>query len=76
MEIYPNSIYEHYKGQRYRVITIATYSEDISEKFVIYEALYPNKVSQIWARPLSMFLETIESEGKSVPRFKFVERVA
>ena len=46
MKIFPNSIYEHYKGHHYRVIAIATYSEDINEQFVIYEALYPNAVSQ------------------------------
>ena len=69
MHILPNSIYEHYKGKRYKVIAVATFSEDINEQFVVYEALYPNKVSQIWARPLTMFLETIEIDGKQVPRF-------
>lgn len=76
MQIFPNSIYEHYKGHHYRVITIATFSEDIDQQFVIYEALYPNPVSQIWARPISQFLESIEVNGKVLPRFKYIERVA
>lgn len=76
MQIYPNSIYEHYKGQRYRVITVATYSEDIEKQFVIYEALYPNAVSQIWARPIEQFLESIQLNGKMQPRFKYIERLA
>lgn len=74
MEIYPNSIYEHYKGERYRVIAVATFSEDITQRLVIYEALYSNKVSQVWARPEAMFLEMIELQGKATPRFKLVER--
>lgn len=74
MEIYPNSIYEHYKGERYRVIAVATFSEDITQRLVIYEALYNNKVSQVWARPEAMFLEMIELQGKAIPRFKLVER--
>ncbi|MGE0009666.1 MAG: DUF1653 domain-containing protein [Candidatus Babeliales bacterium] len=75
MQILPNSIYEHYKGQQYRVIAVATYSEDINQQFVIYEALYCNKVSQIWARPLAMFLEDIEIDGKVIPRFRHIERL-
>ncbi len=74
MKIFPNSIYEHYKGHRYRIITVATHSEDINEQFVIYEALYPNAVSQIWARPLAQFLESIEVNGTVMPRFKYIER--
>ena len=74
MEIYPNSIYEHYKGQRYRIIAIATFSEDISQRLVVYEALYANKVSQVWARPEAMFLEMVQLEGRAIPRFKLIEQ--
>jgi hypothetical protein len=27
---------------------------------------------QIWARPLNMFLEEVEIDGKKVPRFKYI----
>lgn len=74
MGIHPQSIYKHYKGGYYRIIALATYSEDINEQFVIYEALYPNEVSQVWARPVGMFLETVEVEGQILPRFALQEK--
>jgi cyclomaltodextrinase / maltogenic alpha-amylase / neopullulanase len=56
--------YQHYKGHIYDVIGIAKHSETL-EELVIYK-----DESNIWARPLKMFLETIEINGKKVPRFK------
>ncbi len=64
-------IYEHYKGKKYRVIGIAKHSETL-EDLVIYEALYDNETSKLWARPISMFEEEVEINGKKVPRFKFL----
>ena len=61
-------LYQHYKGPMYRVIDIARHSET-EESLVIYQALYGEK--GIWARPLSMFTETIELDGKIVPRFAY-----
>jgi hypothetical protein len=37
---------------------------------VIYEALYENKLSKLWARPLSLFTGTVEVNGKEMERFK------
>ena len=65
-------IYQHYKGMKYRVLGVAKHSETL-EDLVIYEALYDNKVSKLWARPLEMFLGKIEKDGKLVNRFEFVE---
>jgi len=51
---YPKSgIYEHYKNHehRYRMISVAEHSETL-EDLVVYEALYDNKISKLWARPL------------------------
>lgn len=70
MEIKPG-IYEHYKGERYRVLGVAKHSETL-EDLVIYEALYDNKMSKLWARPAEMFLEEVEVAGQKVPRFKLV----
>lgn len=70
MEIKPG-IYEHYKGEKYRVLGVAKHSETL-EDLVIYEALYDNKMSKLWARPAEMFLGEVEIEGQQVPRFKFV----
>lgn len=64
-------IYQHYRGMRYRVLGVAKHSETL-EDLVIYEALYDNKVSKLWVRPLDMFLEKIEKDGKLINRFEFV----
>jgi hypothetical protein len=66
-------IYEHYKGngKKYRVLGVAKHSETL-EDMVVYEALYDNDVSKLWVRPLSMFLEEVEFEGKRIPRFNYL----
>lgn len=64
-------VYEHYKGKRYRVIGIAKHSETL-EDLVVYEALYDNPEWKLWVRPLSMFLEEVEVQGKMMPRFRYL----
>jgi hypothetical protein len=63
------SIYEHYKGLRYKVIGVARHSETL-EELVVYQALYGE--GNIWVRPLAMFLENLVIHGQSQPRFKIV----
>lgn len=65
-------IYKHFKGKQYRVIGVARHSETL-EELVVYEALYENKTSRLWVRPLSMFADFVEVEGKKVPRFELVK---
>lgn len=60
--------YQHYKGGKYEVIGVAKHSET-GEELVIYRAQHGEK--QIWARPLAMFLEKVEIDGKKMPRFKY-----
>ena len=48
--------YIHKKGMPYRVLDVAMHSEAL-EKLVIYETLYENPLGDVWARPLSMFME-------------------
>lgn len=62
--------YRHYKGKEYEVIGIAKHSETL-EDLVVYRALYGE--GQLWARPLHMFLKTVNVDGKSVPRFEWVD---
>ena len=63
--------YRHFKGNEYRVLGMAKHSETL-EEFVIYEALYDNPESKLWIRPLTMFLETIERNGKKFKRFEYI----
>lgn len=65
--ILPGSLYEHYKGQRYKVLQVARHTETL-EEVVVYQALYG--AHEYWVRPLKMFLEEIEINGKLQPRFK------
>ncbi|MEL0660062.1 DUF1653 domain-containing protein [Psychromonas arctica] len=61
--------YQHYKGSFYQVEDIAIHSET-EEKMVVYRPLYGEGL--LWVRPLAMFLEQVEVEGKSQPRFAYV----
>jgi hypothetical protein len=68
----PGSVYEHYKGNRYKIIGVSRCSETL-EWFVVYECLYENEASSVWHRPLDMFLETIVVNDRSVQRFTLIE---
>ena len=59
-------VYRHYKGNLYQVLHIATHSET-GEKLVVYRALYG--VYGVWVRPVAMFNQMIEVDGKMLPRF-------
>jgi hypothetical protein len=61
--------YQHFKGNFYQVLHLATHSET-EEIMVVYQPEYGERA--IWVRPLSMFDEIIEREGKTIKRFKYV----
>ena len=63
--------YEHYKGKQYEVLGTAKHSETL-EEFVVYKALYGE--GELWVRPLKMFLEEVDFNGKKVLRFKYIEK--
>lgn len=62
-------IYQHFKGEKYLVLETARHSET-GEDMVVYQALYGER--GIWVRPLAMFDEVVERDGKSVRRFDFI----
>lgn len=61
-------LYEHFKGGRYEVVGFAKHSESL-EQMVLYKHAGEE---ELWVRPASMFLETVERDGKVMPRFKFI----
>ncbi len=63
--------YKHFKGIEVNVIGIAKNSEDYSQEFVVYSHPYEGH-DQLWVRPISMFLEHVERDGYSGPRFTYV----
>jgi len=64
-------IYEHFKGDRYRVILTGRHSETKEEQVVYFSLDHPE--TGFWIRPKGMFLENIILDGREVPRFKRVE---
>ncbi len=61
--------YRHFKGMEYEVIGVAHHSESL-EDFVVYRALYGD--GDLWVRPLSMFFEKVERDGKVLDRFTYI----
>jgi hypothetical protein len=65
--IVSGSVYEHYKGPHYKVFRVARHSETLEELII-----YTDEKGDLWARPLTMFLENITINGQTRPRFKLV----
>lgn len=69
MEEIKSGRYRHFKGSEYRVLYTATHSETL-EPMVVYQALYGER--GIWVRPASMWLETVERDGRTFQRFTYI----
>lgn len=67
----PLGKYRHFKGGEYELIAIARDSEEPDRFLAVYRALYGER--EVWVRALDMFLENIESGGKTIRRFEKIE---
>jgi hypothetical protein len=61
--------YRHYKGGEYIVLGVARHSET-EEPFVVYRTDYGER--SLWIRPLAMFTESVQVDGREQPRFSFI----
>jgi cyclomaltodextrinase len=61
--------YRHFKGNEYEVLGVAKHSETL-EDVVVYRALYGEH--GLWIRPVAMFLDTIERDGRKIRRFEYI----
>ena len=62
--------YRHFKGNEYEVIAIAKHSETLKE-MVVYRALYGE--NELWVRDADMFFENVTRNGKTFPRFLYIQ---
>lgn len=63
-------VYRHFKGNYYFVENIGKSSET-KETLVIYKSLYDREDTNIWIRPLSMFLEEIPERPDNITGQKY-----
>ena len=61
--------HRHFKGNEYEVLFTAKHSETL-EEMVVYKALYG--AGEVWVRPAKMWNETVEKDGKIIPRFTYL----
>jgi hypothetical protein len=51
------------------VLALARHSETL-EELVVYRQEYGDR--SLWGRPAAMFAETVDVDGQTVPRFRFL----
>lgn len=73
-EIKPGQLYRHYKGDVYKIITLAKSSET-EEDLVVYERQtdIAHHGWKIWTRPLAMFVEVVDTPNYKGKRFTLIQ---
>lgn len=61
-------VYQHYKGDKYRVKLLVLHSND-DVWMVVYEPLYEHPDAPFFTRPLSEWRESVLWEEQTVERF-------
>ena len=62
--------FQHFKGNKYKMIASA-FDSETQERMVVYQALYGDR--KYWVRPEKMFFEQIERDGKRFSRFQEID---
>ena len=66
-------VFKHYKGDHYRVVSVALGSGDAysdkDEWMVVYEAMYENPAAAFFTRPLHEWNKLVDWQGAQVRRF-------
>ena len=65
-EILVDSIYKHFKGNYYRIISIGLDSETLSP-IVVYQDM--NKKERTWVRPLMEWMSPVDNKEGNTARF-------
>lgn len=65
--------YRRFKGNDYEVLGVATHSET-QDQLVVYRPL--DGEGGLFVRPLAMFLEHVDRDGQTRPRFEYVGPMA
>lgn len=76
LQVKVGGLYRSFKNkQLYRVVAIAKHTETLEDLVVYKTHSYKNPLSDVWARPIKMFLEIVTRDGVTEPRFTLEEEV-
>ncbi len=67
-EIKPGQVYQHYKGNYYKIIVLGKHSET-GEELVAYQR---QEDGHVYFRPIELFFQDVEWEGRVISRFTLI----
>ncbi len=63
-------LYRHFKGNIYELVGVARHSEKPDLKMAVYRSA--KNPEEYWVRPLEMWNEVIQRDGKLIKRFEYI----